>query len=256
MLLRNKYRRWYLRLINSRRHRQPIIGEYYERHHILPKSIWSEHKSAQWNLVRLTAREHFVAHKLLVRCMEGRLKAKMQSALWVMVNTSDVGVVKSSSQYEQLRRDNASARAKSFKVYKDGKPIVITNLRQFCRDNDINDGNMFSLLTGRTKFCQGYTLTPERKPSKGKGVAYTVTKDGDTVEVDNLKQFCRDNDLSYMAFSNVVRGLQKSHKGYTIVKRNNGRVLGEPEPGGRVRASHDQYSDQRMDCLLREVPNL
>lgn len=41
-----------------------IVG-YSERHHILPKCMGGT--NAKENLVRLTAKEHFIAHKLLVR---------------------------------------------------------------------------------------------------------------------------------------------------------------------------------------------
>jgi hypothetical protein len=43
---------------------------YYEAHHILPKCIGGEGNESQWkthpNIILLTGREHFVAHKLLV----------------------------------------------------------------------------------------------------------------------------------------------------------------------------------------------
>jgi hypothetical protein len=45
-------------------------GEYYEAHHILPKCLGGTGKTSQWkthpNIVLLTAKEHFIAHKLLV----------------------------------------------------------------------------------------------------------------------------------------------------------------------------------------------
>lgn len=43
---------------------------YYERHHILPKSLFKEYsnlKVFKWNKVLLTAREHFICHMLLVK---------------------------------------------------------------------------------------------------------------------------------------------------------------------------------------------
>ena len=43
---------------------------YYEAHHIIPKCIGGEGKESQWkthsNIVLLTAREHFICHKLLL----------------------------------------------------------------------------------------------------------------------------------------------------------------------------------------------
>lgn len=42
-------------------------GNYYERHHILPKSLFPLWKSRKSNLVLLTAREHFFCHQLLTK---------------------------------------------------------------------------------------------------------------------------------------------------------------------------------------------
>ena len=56
-------------------------GEYYERHHILPKSLfplWAKKKS---NLVLLTARENFFCHQLLTKIYSSK---EMYSALWML----------------------------------------------------------------------------------------------------------------------------------------------------------------------------
>ena len=42
-------------------------GQYYEKHHILPKSIFPNWKKKESNLVLLTAREHFFCHQLLTK---------------------------------------------------------------------------------------------------------------------------------------------------------------------------------------------
>lgn len=66
-----KWRRCYERLI-AKRLADPVPPDLYsERHHILPKALGGSDKSA--NLVRLTAREHFVAHLLLARIFGGTM---------------------------------------------------------------------------------------------------------------------------------------------------------------------------------------
>ena len=79
----NKYQEWYSRLVNSRQMRLPIDGIYYERHHILPKSLGGD--DSPQNLVWLTPREHFIAHLLLVKFVEGQHRYKMQFALNMMM---------------------------------------------------------------------------------------------------------------------------------------------------------------------------
>ena len=42
-------------------------SQYTERHHILPKAIFPEYKSESWNIVKLSAKDHFLAHYLLFK---------------------------------------------------------------------------------------------------------------------------------------------------------------------------------------------
>jgi hypothetical protein len=55
------YQKIYNQLINRAKHR--VLDGYKERHHIVPRCIGGDDEKN--NLVELTAREHFVAHKLL-----------------------------------------------------------------------------------------------------------------------------------------------------------------------------------------------
>lgn len=61
----------YLQLIWLRRYLEPHpVGSgapLTERHHVLPKGVFPQFEHAPWNIVRLTLREHFIAHLLLAR---------------------------------------------------------------------------------------------------------------------------------------------------------------------------------------------
>lgn len=81
----NKYEVWYHALIASRQKRPEIVG-YYEKHHIIPKAFGgSDEKS---NLVKLTYREHFLAHWLLARANVGWKRFWMARALCLMEASS------------------------------------------------------------------------------------------------------------------------------------------------------------------------
>ena len=80
MYLSNKYTTWYYRIISNAQSR--TIDGYVERHHIVPKSLGDD--NSKENLVKLTAREHFIAHRLLVKMVSGSAKNKMVHALWRM----------------------------------------------------------------------------------------------------------------------------------------------------------------------------
>ena len=69
LFIENKYTKIYFSIIASAQSRAPIIG-YVEEHHIIPKSLGgSNHKE---NLVKLTAREHFICHWLLTKMVLSR----------------------------------------------------------------------------------------------------------------------------------------------------------------------------------------
>jgi hypothetical protein len=51
-------------------------GGYVENHHILPKSIYKEFsdlKKYSWNSVKLSAREHYIAHYMLGKALGGKM---------------------------------------------------------------------------------------------------------------------------------------------------------------------------------------
>lgn len=95
----NKYYACYVRIINNAQSNQRKKGTdaYYERHHILPRSLGgSNHKI---NLVLLTAREHLIAHLLLVRMVQNCDVYKMVNA----VRRFKQGI-KNSRHFESIRR--------------------------------------------------------------------------------------------------------------------------------------------------------
>lgn len=79
-IIKNKYGNIYHSLITKAQsqNRNKKLG-YFESHHIIPRSLGGTNK--KFNLVLLTAREHYIAHLLLVRCVEKKLVYKMTAAL-------------------------------------------------------------------------------------------------------------------------------------------------------------------------------
>jgi hypothetical protein len=82
-IIENKYSRWYEQLINKARNRGTIDG-YTETHHVIPRSFGGD--NTKQNLVKLTAREHYVAHALLWKMSFSPLHhGKMSYALRLMM---------------------------------------------------------------------------------------------------------------------------------------------------------------------------
>ena len=59
------YQKIYDAIIAKARSEETIPGNYYERHHILPKCIGGGNEPE--NLVTLSARSHYIVHQLLVK---------------------------------------------------------------------------------------------------------------------------------------------------------------------------------------------
>jgi len=104
----------YLKIYNdliSKRKMVPSEEDYTERHHIIPKCMGG--LDDEDNLVRLSAREHFIAHKLLYRHYK---TSKLAHAWFMMTATSsNQNRFITSSQYESARKAHSKALSESMK---------------------------------------------------------------------------------------------------------------------------------------------
>ena len=96
MFLDNKYTRWYHGIVVKAKARDKVT-EYTERHHIIPKAFGGGNNAG--NLVNFTFREHFLAHWLLTKMVEGRDRRRMWSAL-VMMRRVHSGRIVAAWQYD------------------------------------------------------------------------------------------------------------------------------------------------------------
>lgn len=111
----NKYTKWYNQIVERARHRTNT--DYTELHHILPESLGGQ--DAPENLVKLTAREHFICHWLLTKMTTGEEHYKMLNALRMMraeksgqkrYNTKITARV-----YEKLKVEYAQLQSEKYK---------------------------------------------------------------------------------------------------------------------------------------------
>lgn len=99
----------YTRLIERARTR--VLVGYSERHHVTPRCLGGDNDPS--NIVRLTAEEHFVAHKLLVAMYPGNVRL-----LWAavsMTNGSKKQQRSGNKLYGWLRRDFSEAMRRTNK---------------------------------------------------------------------------------------------------------------------------------------------
>ena len=104
MYLQNKYTKCYFNIIKKAQLRSCDIG-YSEKHHIIPKSLGGSNSID--NLVRLTAKEHYICHHLLTKMVEGEDRSKMVYSFWIMnsKNNKQDRVSMSPRVYETIRKE-------------------------------------------------------------------------------------------------------------------------------------------------------
>jgi hypothetical protein len=99
------YKKIYNQLIDRAQseNRQKGSGVYFERHHIIPKCLGGTNDKS--NLILLTAREHYIAHKLL--CEIYPIEIKLHYALWRMMNPQNLkhkrNYIVSSKEYSRCK---------------------------------------------------------------------------------------------------------------------------------------------------------
>ncbi len=122
MYLPNKYTNWYNSIITKARERVNQSDAYVETHHVVPKSLGGSNDLT--NLVKLTAKEHFVCHMLLIKMTTGDSKRRMINAAWGMAirknRYQDSRVKVNSRMYEYIKsnltQSNESNLARSKKL--------------------------------------------------------------------------------------------------------------------------------------------
>ena len=86
----------------NKKDKKNFPNQYFEFHHILPKSLFPNWTKRQSNLVALTAREHFFCHQLLIKIYPC---GKMACALFKMM--PNIAKYRSSKDYEKIRKQAA-----------------------------------------------------------------------------------------------------------------------------------------------------
>lgn len=118
------YEKHYNQLIKTRRNRTCQPNEYYEKHHIIPKSLGGA--DSKDNLIFLTAREHFIAHWLLWRIYKNKETA---FAFYSMVHMGKNQIIKSSRVYEECKLARRKFIIDNNKKYHTNKKISVEHAK-------------------------------------------------------------------------------------------------------------------------------
>jgi len=162
LFIDNKYTSWYYSIINKAQSRQLPKEIYTERHHILPKSLGGS--DSKTNLVRLTAREHFICHRLLPKMVTaGDHKAKMHLAAFMfsVASKNQKRHSISSRTYSHLKLMMASAKRgqpSPIKGVKVTDPTRLANIRNAVavREEQYKNGELSRGNTGKYQRSSEY----------------------------------------------------------------------------------------------------
>jgi hypothetical protein len=112
MFIQNKYKKWYDLIIAAAIIRTTALS-YSENHHIIPRSLGGTNELS--NIVKLSAREHFICHVLLTKCTVGPNRHKMLYAANMMSQIArdyQHQYIPTSRLYEMLKKEFGQMHSK------------------------------------------------------------------------------------------------------------------------------------------------
>ena len=151
---------------------KPDDGGYYERHHIIPKSLGGSNEPS--NLVYMSGKAHYIAHYLLFK-IHG--VGPMATALWAMCALNKGNRHKATSRSFELARGSAAAHSSQIQI---GVPKT-EEQKASMRVPKSEQGRLNMKWTDKQKAAlsakmQGHEVTPETRAKMSatrKGMRYT-----------------------------------------------------------------------------------
>jgi len=241
LFLKNKYSKWYFNIIENAK----LIERncYIERHHIIPKSLGGTNDLN--NIVKLTAKEHYICHLLLTKMVEGKLKRSMCFALNAISNCRKNSHLKlTAKQYERVKIQYSNSRI-GFNIPEN----IRQKISKTKKDKKLTELHKKAISLGRQKWLEHNTTSIETrqkhsKNHKGKVLSIETkikiglaSKDriqsgaknwilqspnGEIFKCFCLKRFCNEKHISWKPLSNnkdktkIIKGLSK---GWQVLSR-------------------------------------
>lgn len=196
---------------------------YYEEHHIIPISIGGS--DLEDNKVLLTAREHYLAHYLLLKFVKDEDKKHMNSAFFLMSNIKRYGEKVSSKQYETLREEIIKRRSaisktlhnnKGKKMPQEQKDKISVSCKKSCRI-PWNKG----IRTGIKRIHSEETKLKISESNKGRKLSEeTKLKISESLKGDKNPMFGKAPMLGKKLSQEAKNKISKANKGKKISKES------------------------------------
>lgn len=193
-------------------------GIYVEGYHIFPVSIFGKND----RIVYLTAREHYIAHFLLEkiytkRCGNSNWKTKkMIYAFWAMNNQKNNLQPRyfNSILYEdaKIKFNNI---AKKYKHTEETKKKISEKLKNLGVNHPSRNNEIWKKKKQEYMKNNNPMNNPEYIKKLCKFKYKLISPEGDIFIVDNIRKFCRENNLGHSPMFAMISGRKKSYKNWT-----------------------------------------
>jgi hypothetical protein len=228
IFIHNKYTRIYYSIISNAQSRLLPKDVYTEKHHIIPKSLGGDNHVS--NLVRLTAKEHFICHLFLTKMTTGRQKRKMAHAAWLMANVSGKGQTRyktTSKIYELLRKAKSYAMSQitgelhhSYGIKRSDKTRKLQSL--------IRKGKTYEELYDKDTAIKLKQLRSEQKRAET-GEKNLMSKHWILISPNGIRYefigglvgFCSKHNLRYNTIAGIANGIfpvRGKYKDWIVIK--------------------------------------
>ena len=201
----NEYYIKYIELIDYAKSEEYELQEYYEKHHIVPRSFYEKkHMSidnSDDNLVALNLQDHFMAHWYITKCCVQKMKRSMEYAVVLMSNMVNC---------KTNREDTAIAKAVAFALSKVDKMKIPMSEKTRRKISEAKTGIIFT-EEHRKKMSQA---------NKGKIYAPTksviqYSKDGEFIaEYNSVMEASRYTGCDNSIICKCCKGTRKSAGGF------------------------------------------
>ena len=190
-----KYIALILQAIKENRNNTNTQNENFEKHHILPKSIFPEFKYEQKNIVLLKPYEHIIAHYYL--CFIFTEDNKMTFAFNMITNT----------RYNILLEDEQTIISDIIKLYKEQKPNIHLSEEH---KQKISQSEKGKLVSNETK--EKLKISHKKQAKKVKGTNIIT---GEIIEFDSIGEAYRQTKIRHIAETCLHRNGRTTAGGYT-----------------------------------------
>lgn len=233
MFLDNKYYKWY-RCLTSQKDRE--LDCYTEKHHIIPRCMSGSNDKE--NLVILTAREHYIAHLLLTKCVTNEFKGKILHAYVMMSEVKDKKqkrFYKINSRLFECRKVESNKIKSQFRHSDEAKAAISEKLKgvpkqPFTDEHKINISEGHKGQKAWNKDLKGFTkYTEETKRKMSNSAKGKVVSEETKIKLS----------------------LKAKERTYTSLSEETKRKISEYNKGKKVSQEHkDKLSELQRDTVF------